>query len=267
MKKWQAIGASVRGTSHIRINLPCQDSHEIRIISNEQLLVAVADGLGSAAHSEEGAKIAVKTALDTLEESLSTESILHLEKWGEVLKKAFSCAIQKLQDTAVEAKIPLREYGTTLIVAVIQNDWIAIGHLGDGAVVEMLRNNEIKTISPPQRGEYANEVMPLTGQGALDAVRITIHQNEVEALALLTDGLQNLCIQNQTNEPYARFFAPFFDAIKTPLNIEESSGKIVEFLDSERVRSKTDDDKTLVILGKIQVLDQTQEKSEIKSES
>lgn len=249
--KWQSIGASARGTSHVRVNLPCQDAHDVRILSDERLLAAVADGLGSAAHSEEGAKMAIQAALDSLAQNLSDPSTSTSEGWNEILKNAFSAAMQKLQETSAETGIPLREYGTTLMVAVVQGDWLAVGHLGDGAVVAVLSNGEMKTISAPQRGEYANEVLPLTGQGALDAVRFSTHQSEIEALALLTDGLQNLCIQAQTGEPYTPFFAPFFDAIKKPVDVEDTSKKLGEFLDSERVCSKTDDDKTLVVLGKI----------------
>jgi serine/threonine protein phosphatase PrpC len=262
--KWQAFGASVLGTSHIRANLPCQDANEVRIISDERLLAAVADGLGSAAHSEEGAKIAIQAALDSLEKNLSAESISNPDEWNEILKKAFSSAIQKLRETSAETGIALREYGTTLMVAAVQNDWLAVGHLGDGAVVAMLSNGKTKSISAPQRGEYANEVMPLTGQGALDSVRFTTYQSEIEALALLTDGLQNLCIQNQTGEPYTQFFIPFFDAIKKPLDVEDTSNKLIEFLNSERVCSKTDDDKTLVVLGKINLSIQNQGEPENK---
>ena len=252
--KWQVLGSSVRGTSHVRAELPCQDAHEYRFLSDERLIMAVADGLGSATHSEEGAKTAIKAALDSLEQSLSSESISNPEEWNEILKQAFSCAVQKLQEIAAGAGIALREYGTTLMVAAVQNDWLAVGHLGDGAIVAMLSNGEMKTISAPQRGEYANEVMPLTGHGALESVRFTTRQNEFDALALLTDGLQNLCIQSQTDEPYTQFFAPFFDAIQKILDVEETSIKLTEFLNSERVNSKTDDDKTLVIVGRFNPL-------------
>ena len=44
----------------------------------------------------------------------------------------------------------------------------------------------------------------------------------------------------------------FFEAVKKPLDAKEISKQLGEFLDSERVCSKTDDDKTLVILGKIE---------------
>lgn len=249
--KWQVIGSSVRGTSHVRAELPCQDAHEYRFLFNECLIVAVADGLGSATHSEDGAKIAIKASLDSLEQSLSPESISDPKKWNDVLKNAFSWAVQKLKETSTGTGIALREYGTTLMVAVIQNDWLAVGHIGDGAVVALLSSGEMKTISTPQRGEYANEVMPLTAQGALEFVNFTIRHNEIDAVALLTDGLQNLCIQNQTGDPHAQFFAPFFDAIINVLDVEETSIKLTEFLSSERVCSKTDDDKTLVILGKL----------------
>jgi serine/threonine protein phosphatase PrpC len=248
--KWQALGASARGTSHVRADLPCQDAHEVRLLSADCLLAAVADGLGSAERSDEGSKLAIQAALDSLARSLSADSISNSDEWNKILTKAFADAIQKLEETSAETEIPLREYGTTLIVAVVQNDWLAVGHLGDGAIVAELANGEMKTISAPQRGEYANEVMPLTGQGALDVARFTTHQSEIEALALLTDGLQNLCIQNQTGEPHPQFFAPFFEAVKNPLDVEETSQKLTEFLDSERVCAKTDDDKTLVIIGR-----------------
>ena len=250
--KWQAVGASTRGTSHRRVDLPCQDAHEVRILSDARLLAAVADGLGSASHSEQGAKMAVQAALDSLEQSLSVKSTSRPEEWEAILKTAFSHAARKLQEIAVETGLALREYGTTLMVVVVQNDWLAVAHLGDGAAVAMLSNSQMKTISAPQRGEYANEVTPLTGPNAVDLVRLAIHQSEIEALVLLTDGLQNLCIQSQTGEPYTQFFAPFFDAIKKPLDIGETSKQLTEFLDSERICSKTDDDKTLVVLGKIQ---------------
>jgi len=168
-----------------------------------------------------------------------------------IIKDAFSNAALKINEIAIETGIALREYGTTLMITIVQNDWLAVGHLGDGAVVAALSSGEMKTMSVPQRGEYANEVMPLTGKGALDFVRITIHQSEIEAMALLTDGLQNLCIQNQTGDPYTQFFIPFFDAIKVKLDVEETSERLTEFLNSERVCSKTDDDKTLVIFGKV----------------
>lgn len=100
--KLQAIGASVQGTSRICTDLPGQDSQEYRIFSDECLLAAVADGLGTALHLEEGAKIAIIVALDSLEKILSNKVISNSQPWSLILKNAFSNAAQKINETAIE---------------------------------------------------------------------------------------------------------------------------------------------------------------------
>lgn len=248
---WEMISASVVGTSHLRLGLPCQDAHGCRVLENGAM-AAVADGLGSAAKADEGARQAVDTALDTLERALHTHSPVNAQDWGGVLANAFFQARQRLEQTAEMIALPLREYGTTLLVAVVTVDGLAVGHLGDGAVVALLEDERLETISPPQRGEYANEVMPLTAPNALDLVRFSISHTPVKAIALLSDGLQNLCINAITGAPYAPFFSPFFEGISQVVDAAEASEQLAEFLASERIGLKTDDDKTLVVIGKIQ---------------
>src|SRR4051794_8566077 len=57
---WTALGDSVAGTSHRARNCPCQDAFRFRVFGSvaEWLVIAVADGAGSAAHSEIGANLA-----------------------------------------------------------------------------------------------------------------------------------------------------------------------------------------------------------------
>ncbi|NJK69758.1 MAG: protein phosphatase 2C domain-containing protein, partial [Microcoleus sp. SU_5_3] len=59
MTNWQVVAASVTGTSHEKRSQPCQDAHCWRLLPNNVLAAAVADGAGSAALAEIGAKIAV----------------------------------------------------------------------------------------------------------------------------------------------------------------------------------------------------------------
>lgn len=51
------------------------------------------------------------------------------------------------------------------MIVIVQNDWLAVGYLGDGAVAAALSSGKMKTANVPQLGEYANEIMPLTGRG------------------------------------------------------------------------------------------------------
>ena len=51
---WHVAGVSVRGVSHIKRGQPCQDSHVWRELPGGAVVMAVADGAGSAILSQLG---------------------------------------------------------------------------------------------------------------------------------------------------------------------------------------------------------------------
>ena len=116
-------------------------------------------------------------------------------------------------------------------------------------LLRFFADGAMETVSAPQRGEYANDVVPLTDSEALSLVRFTVVRRSVRAVALLTDGLQNLCINTASALPYEPFFIPFFDAVGEEIDTQEVSRELAAFLDSKTVCSKTDDDKTLLVVG------------------
>jgi len=63
---WQVAAASVCGVSHQRQGMPCQDAHAWEILPSGTIGIAVADGAGSAVHSDRGSSIAVQTAIAVL---------------------------------------------------------------------------------------------------------------------------------------------------------------------------------------------------------
>ena len=71
-------------------------------------------------------------------------------------------------------------------------------------------------------------------------------------LALLTDGLERLCLNSLTWEPYSPFFNPIFKGLTRPLETEDSSHRLAEFLASPRVSKQTQDDKTLIVISRLQ---------------
>lgn len=247
---WQIFSASTKGSSHLLSGTPCQDAHAIHILE-DGIIVAVADGLGSAARSDQGAQLAIDAALTILERMLMACQPADPDSWTQYLSSAFTAARENLEQAATSSSCSLREYGTTLIVLAIAPNWLAVGHLGDGAVVAYLADDSIHTMSAPERGEYANEVVPLTAPDALSRVRFSVYPITVKAVALLTDGLQNLCINAAANTPHAPFFEPFFEAVCLPIDTLETSKQLTAFLNSERVCSRSDDDKTLVVIGQI----------------
>lgn len=248
---WQVIGASVAGRWHSRHGVPCQDAYAYEIL-REGVVVAVADGLGSAPRSEEGAFLVVNRGIDSLKSALNESVPTNVDEWKSLLSSAFLDVREALESKAQEEEEELRHFATTLILAVVMEQWLAIGHIGDGAVVMLSTDGKVEMASSPQESEYVNEVMPLTSEKALEQVRYDVYQENIKAVALLTDGLQHLSISTVTGEPYEGFFVPFFEAVSGGvLEVKEANRSLEEFLTSERVAMKVDDDKTLVLVGRV----------------
>ncbi len=89
---WQVVGAVVRGVAHERMGLPCQDAQDYRVLQGNILLIALADGAGSAAFSDQGAQCAVNEALHALAGSLESGLPEDNEGWQCLLREAFSTA-------------------------------------------------------------------------------------------------------------------------------------------------------------------------------
>ncbi len=244
---WKKVGVSVVGSSHERSGKPCQDSNDIRTGEHDCLIGIVADGLGSAERAEIGSQLAVKTAVAVLEEGLKTPPATSAEGWHQLLTQAFVQVRGALEVEAQTIGCPLRELGTTLIVFIAFPGGIAIGQIGDGAVVVQAEDDTLTTISSPQRGEFANETAPLTMDNALEQVRYSFQLGQVKNIAAFSDGLQNLALVSTNYTPHAPFFQPLFNYLAANEDVALVEERLRNFLASEKVCSRTDDDKTLLL--------------------
>ncbi|MHC1740057.1 MAG: PP2C family serine/threonine-protein phosphatase [Anaerolineaceae bacterium] len=251
---WKSTGVSVIGTSHVKIGKPCQDSHAIQSLNNGCLIGVVADGLGSAEKSEIGSKLAVQTAMAVLGAGLIVCIPESDEAWQALLSKAFFEARAALEAEAANLKLELRDLGTTLICFIAANGNIAIGQIGDGAVVVQFTNGTLATVSSPQRGEFANETVPLTMDNALQRVCYHVQPAQIKNIAAFSDGLQNLALVTATYEPFAPFFTPLFDYLAATADTAVMPAKLQDFLSSERICGRTDDDKTLLLACPVDAL-------------
>ena len=186
-----------------------------------------------------------------LEQTLATTTSLTETQWHEVLRFSIAAVRCALERHATAASQQLRDFATTLLVAVITPGFLAVGQIGDGAIVARKFTGELETVSLPQRGEFANETTPLTAVGALERVVYRVLPAPITGLALFSDGLQNLCITSATGQPFEPFFAPFFATFTPPFDQDELARQLARFLESERVCLRTDDDKTLVVIARM----------------
>ena len=248
--EWQVIGAAVQGLSHQKQGLPCQDALEYGFLPGGLLLVALADGAGSALHAELGARAAVQASVDWLLTSLENDQPTECCEWEEVIWETFQNARTAVELLAEEQDEPLRSFATTLTCLVATPERLVVGQLGDGAVVTVGEDGDLNTVTTLQRGEYANETNFLTQDQALDLVAIQVIDEQVQALAVMSDGLTRLALKRPDNEPHPPFFKPLFafvESLASSNDPAQANDALIEFLNSPRVCERTDDDKALVL--------------------
>lgn len=241
---WRVMGASVAGSSHRAAGLGCDDAHGYRQMDG-LLLLAVADGAGSAKLGGQGARIAVETALDTLQDVLSEPRA----DWEEVFRQAFRITRQVLRAEAYAQQQPLREFATTLLLAVWTPDHLAAAQLGDGAIVARCGEGW-ERLTTPHEGQHANETLFLTTRNPENRISIgakPLGEYPLEAVILLTDGLEALALDLRQSQPHPPFFEALYRFAQREGEIETLNMTLQQELCSQAIETRTDDDKTLLI--------------------
>ena len=239
---WRVVGASVAGARHLVSGAACDDSHAY-VRTDELLIVAVADGAGSAPAAATGSAVAVTAAAASLAGQLGAWPALGLDEARHAMCGAMVSARTALESRAQRQEIALGDLATTLLLALITADELVVAAIGDGAVVGRDTGGGLHAVAPVERGEYVNETTFVTSDGWLDALRL-VSMPAPDAVALCTDGIELLAIETASGRPHRPFFDPLFDYVSGP---NANQAELAEFLASDRVRSRTDDDCTLVI--------------------
>jgi Protein phosphatase 2C len=158
--------------------------------------------------------------------------------------------IESLETQPLLLAAPLREYATTLLLAIMSQEWIALLQLGDGMIVVQPHSGACWCPVPPSNdSQYVNDTHFLTDPDYRHHVHIaSLHAVDVHGVALLTDGLQVLASTMTTQQPYPPFFSPLFAFAAKPT---ATDADLEVFLQSERVCQRTDDDTTLVLAVRI----------------
>lgn len=245
---WQVVAASVRGRGHEKSGQPCQDASAWHQGPDGTLIAAVADGAGSARLGEVGSETAARRAIAFLTGSLQREGPPKDPAAAKArLKAAFDAALKALTDEAATRQARPAELATTLLLAVASADGLAAAQVGDGAVVFSRPDGGFTALTRPIAGEYLNETVFLTSEGALDRLHIETWSGAVNELALFSDGLQMLALKMPEGSPHAPFFQPLFRWLASLPDPAAGTASLEAFLRSPRVGERTDDDLTLLL--------------------
>jgi hypothetical protein len=240
---WRLLGASARGTSHLESGLPCQDAHRETVLPDGTLVIAVADGAGSAGRADEGAKCAVAASVSHLTGRLQDAAPRDPVACAALLDGALQAARSALQTLAAGG--PVDELACTLLLAVVTQQWLAVLQVGDGAVVYHDTSGAFLPASQGGGEGYVNETTFVTSPSSVSEAHKTVRPAaDVRGIAVMSDGIQLLAVHHATHAPHEPFFRALFEFAAQSAS---TAAELAQFLASPRVCERTDDDKTLVI--------------------
>lgn len=251
---WSYALAAVRGTSHARAGLPCQDVCACQILHDVWgqaiLAAAVADGAGSASRSQEGASrtcdLLIQQVAAYIREGKAIRDLTRVcvEQWLCWIRLA-------LTHRAKEEGIHPRDFACTVLAAFVGPAEAAFLQVGDGVIVLSPDSDadQYCWVFWPQKGEYANTTFFITDDDVAEHFEFDVVTDRVAEIALLSDGLERLALDFRTRTAYAPFFRPLFLPLRAshPEQAAELSLQLARFLDSQAVNRRTDDDKAIVL--------------------
>ena len=215
-------------------------------------MMSVADGAGSAARSDEGSRIAVATAVETMvrgiEKRPATASSRHLAT--SLVRTAVQRAKNAVARHARKQSIEARDLASTLIVAIASERLLTAAQIGDGAVIAFnIDGGRARTMCAAHTGEYANETTFITSRTRPHRIASVGHVDgsRYDALALITDGLQGLALKMPEREAFMGFWKPMLNDLAHTGDAEAVSARLHAFIGGERMRSRTSDDVTIAI--------------------
>lgn len=219
---FKVYGGTLPGPVSRKRDKPNQDRYGFNTLDNSAI-IAVADGAGSLARSDEGAELAVSTVLEHVPE-------------------------QGLEQAVAEARITLVEHearhqiGCTLAAAHFTNENVDVSITGDAFAIVWFGENNFEIVENPQQSEYANLTSLLTSA----YTDTTLYQfgAEVQGVAVSTDGLLHYTVDRESRIPTSGFWRPVFQqALDGVLNVES----LLQFMAN---LGKHDDDTAMVVAVK-----------------
>lgn len=209
-------GVTKRGVAHRCYGTRCQDAHMIRRVKQvaiwkdggkrdrllpgkEYVVAAVADGLGSEAHSDIGAHAAVNTAVSTMCELIGTwcatgDSALAISM-PRFLEQAMIKANNAVVKKAASMELPANEFDATLAIAVYDGDQLFYGSAGDSGVIAKT-DAGFELLTRPSRVGSAG-TYPLYCKEKWEIGACCGH---VQGFLLATDGVLELLVPEFNNE-------------------------------------------------------------------
>ena len=251
MRAWRWAGARSIGTSHLKNGTVCQDfacAKQIQTLDGIVMAALVSDGAGSAVRAEVGSRLVCISFLRACQRYLAQNPLSTLDEdviwdWVDEIREAINA---KSRSTGLRP----RDFAATLVAVLAGPENTVVIHIGDGAaVVRRVQSDTWEIPSWPYQGEYASTTTFVTDDPQPRVV-ISFIDSAIDELAVFSDGIERLVLDQVARVPHA----PFFNRMIGPLKTASGAGAnrdlslaLRSYLDSANVCERTDDDKSLIL--------------------
>jgi hypothetical protein len=253
--RWSVVAASVVGGAHVRAGVSAQDAFAVEQIDGV-LLLAVADGAGSARLGAVGAPLAVSLAIQAMRRLAAPDSLRESAYWHRMLRVGPDQVLRRFRRAAsavarADRGLRTKDLGTTLTVVVAQPPRIGVFAVGDGIVVIRTASAGLELLVAPAGGadRPPGVTTLLTSRDAgTSARRMVAEVPDLTGVAVSSDGMDTLLVEYVDAQPVGPGAAQF-DRLFA--RAEQAGGidgmALTRLLTSPQVCALTDDDKTLVV--------------------
>ena len=230
------------------------------IVKDEsEFLIAVAcDGAGSAQYAQAGAATACTSFISHIRASLDDASNLSFLT-ADYVKDWIASFQREIKIIAEQNDASARDYACTFVAAIIGKEQGVFSQVGDGGVVilDAHTNDSYQIVFWPQQGQYANQTNFLTDSNAAANLMFKSINQNIQEIAVFTDGMQSLVLNEEQQTAHSPFFRPIFAALReiTVGRAEALQNGMIDYLMSPRVTERTDDDKTLIFATRFSRID------------
>ena len=204
----------------------------------DTIIMAVADGAGSAEKAHAGSSLACQVFVE-----------MAIPLYAGTLEP--SCLLAAIRERVPEGEA--EAYSCTLVGAVAGPKGAFFIQVGDGACVYRSNStDEFQIAIWPEETEFLNQTYFVTMADAEDHMQVHRVDHPVSELALFTDGLQHLVLDLKTKAPHQPFFESVFKRLSdVPEHDLKASWWLERTLGSDPVTKRTDDDTSIVVARRI----------------
>ena len=239
----------------------CQDYNICEVVrgenSKEYLVTLVSDGAGSARYADRGSREICTYLFNRIKDHLNANNQL-LSVTKETVQFWIKEFHKELRGVAEKEMATLRDFACTLLVAIVGEDSAVCFQIGDGAIILQHPDDpdEYCYVFWPQQGHYENETFFATDPNTVEyQIQYEYMSKNLYRIALFTDGIQRLVLDYQNRMVHTPFFRPLFLHLErlSPGFSAQFTNDLTSFLESDRVNTRTDDDKTLILAARTEI--------------